>query len=226
MFFTDLYFKNKQNVKTIFLIDIFHMKNINASYGLKNGDAVLKQFRKVIIKLLKTEVEEILNKNLDIKTQSKIKKYYSDVFAVTFYADLPDSVILEIKDSIIQKLQTHQFNIYKPDLQIYISSTIGCSKSSHKELIIYAEKALHNAKQHRENFIYFDANLYKNESTNNDLVELIKYNIDNKTVEPYFQAIACNETYAIVKHEALMRIFDKQGNVLLPGVFLEKSKEL
>lgn len=221
---TDLYFNNEKSIKTIFLIDIFHMKNINAAYGFKNGDFILKQFKKLLRNLLNTEVPNYLKQVLGIKSYIKLEKHYSDVFAITFHVDLSESVILQVKDIILLKLLAHPFEICEPNLKIYLTTTIGCSKSADKDLIIYAEKALHNAKHHGETFIFFDANLYKNESSNNNLVELIKYNIDNKKVEPYFQAIISNYDDKTVKYEALMRIFDQQGEILLPGVFLEKAK--
>lgn len=224
MLLADSYCKNRTNIKTLFLIDIFQMKNINASYGFKNGNAVIKQLKQLLKKLLKTEVSCMLKKTFAIKTSIKVARHYSDIFAITFYADLSETAILKIKEIITTKLQTQQFNISKPNLPIYIKATIGCSKSSAKELLIYAEKALHNAKQHFEPFIFYDANLYKNESSNNDLVELITYNIENKKVEPYFQMISSNNGEQEVKYEALMRLFDKQGHMLLPGVFLEKAK--
>ena len=222
MLLTDLYFNenNKNNIKTLFLIDIFHMKNINASYGFENGNLVLKQLKNLLDSLLKNEVNNVI----DVQIKRNATRHYSDVVAVTFYADFADVTIIKIKDIITKKIITHQFNIFNPDLKIYINTTIGCSKSANEALIIYVEKALDNAKINFKTFLFFDSTLYKNESSNNDLVELIKYNIDNKKVEPYFQAISCNNGNAIVKYEALMRLFDKQGNILLPGVFLEKAK--
>jgi EAL domain-containing protein (putative c-di-GMP-specific phosphodiesterase class I)/GGDEF domain-containing protein len=221
---TDLYCKNKNGVKTLLLIDIFHMKNINASYGFKNGDAVIKQLKKFIKTMIRSEINKMLLNTFSLKTNCKVARHHSDVFAVTIYADLNETAILKIKDIIIKNLLVHQFTISNPNLHIYINATIGCSKSSGSDLIIYAEKALHNAKKNLDAFLFFDANLYKNEASNNDLVELIKYNIENKKVEPYFQAIYCNQTDNTVKYEALMRIFDKEGNILLPGTFLDKAK--
>ena len=227
MFPVDLHtkIKNKNNVKTLFLIDIFHMKDINASYGFKNGNAVIKQLEKLIKALLKNEINDMIINTFGVKIASKVLRHYSDVFAVTFYDDLCEKTILEIRDIITKKILTYQFKISKPNLKIYINTTIGCSKSSTKELTIYAEKALHNAKQRLEMFAFFDSNLYKNESCNNNLVELIKYNIEHKKVTPYFQAISCNSDSKTVKYEALMRLFDEDGNILLPGAFLEKAKD-
>ncbi|MCG6201544.1 diguanylate cyclase, partial [Psychromonas antarctica] len=200
------------------------MKDINASYGFKNGDALIKQLQRLLNTLLKNEIKQMLVNSFAIKANSKLSRHHSDVFAITFCADLCEAVILKIKQLIVTKLLNSQVNIINPRLEIYINVTIGCSKSASESLIIFAEKALHNAKKNGETFAFFDADLYKNESSNNDLVELIKYNIDHKKVEPYFQAIYCNNSNKTVKYEALMRLFDQQGNMLLPGAFLEKAK--
>ena len=217
--------KRKAQIKTVFLIDIFHMKSINASYGFKNGDAVLRQLNKLLKTLIKNEINELFvgkySKNND---STKIVKHHSDVISVTFYADLSEVMIINIKNIIIKKLRHHQFQIASPNLTIHINTTIGCSKSADKKLFIYAEKALHNAKKNLDAFLFFDANLYKNESTNNDLIDLIKYNIETTKVEPYFQAIFSNKENKIVKYEALMRLFDREGNAISPSAFLEKAK--
>tara|TARA_R110001583_G_scaffold64345_1_gene186986 strand:- start:15213 stop:16376 length:1164 start_codon:yes stop_codon:yes gene_type:complete len=200
------------------------MKDINASYGFENGDAIIKQLKTCITSLLKNEINKMMLINFGIKVVGKITRHHSDVLAVLFYGDLSETAIIKIKDVISKHLISRKFNISNPDLNIYINVTIGCSKSANKHLIVYAEKALHMAKCNFEIFVFFDANLYKNESANNELIELIKYNIENEKVEPYFQAIACNKTDKTVKYEALMRLFDKQGNILLPGAFLDKAK--
>jgi len=222
----DLYTKdtNKNKIKTLFLIDILHMKNINATYGFKNGDCVIKQLNKLLELLVEDEIKEMLFSSFNIQTKCHVIKHHSDVFAVTFYNDLCETAILKIRDIITNKLLSYQFKISTPNLKIYINATIGCSKGATQELIFCAEKALYNAKQRFEMYLFFDSNFYKNEASNNDLVELIKYNIEAQKVAPYFQAILSNKNDEIVKYEALMRLFDKKGNILFPGAFLEKAK--
>jgi EAL domain-containing protein (putative c-di-GMP-specific phosphodiesterase class I) len=200
------------------------MKDINASYGFENGDAIIKQLKISICSLIKNDIENMLINTHGVKVVSEVYRHHSDMLAVTFYADLSEIVILNIKDIITKYLTNHQFKISKPNVKIYVNTTIGCSKSASKNLMAYAEKALHIAKSNFEIFVFFDANFYKNESSNNNLIELIQYNIDNNKVEPYFQAIMCNKNETIVKYEALMRLFDREGNLLLPGAFLEKAK--
>jgi len=201
------------------------MKDINAIYGFKNGDIIISQFKKLIKTLIKKEIQKLFLKSLNKKVAYELKNRHVDVFALTFYENLDKNLLLEIKDIILNRLITYQFKLFKPDLHINIDITIGCSKSADDRLIIYAEKALHNAKLNYETYMFFDSNLYKNEYLNKNLVDIIKYNIENEKVEPYYQAIACNNTDNIVKYEALMRLFDKEGNVLLPGSFLEKAKK-
>lgn len=200
------------------------MKDINASYGFKNGDLVIKQLEKLIRTLLKNDIKNEMLKTFDIKADYKIERHHSDVLAITIYEDLSQTAILKFQNIITQQVLTHPFYVLNPNLKIYINTTIGCSKNKTDKVFIYAEKALHDAKERFEKFIFFDANLYKNEAPLNDLIELIKYNIDEEKVEPYFQAICSNKDNSIVKYEALMRIFDKEGNILLPGTFLEKAR--
>ena len=98
-------------------------------------------------------------------------------------------------------------------------------KSENNQIKIYAEKALHNAKIEYLHYMYYDSFLYKNEFVNENLLEALNYSIENNLVEPYFQAIMDNTTNEIVKYEALMRIFDKNGNMIMPNVFIHKAKK-
>ena len=201
------------------------MKDINAVYDFKNGDLIIKQLKLLIKKLLKNEISPLLLNTLNKKIAYKFKKQHSDVFSLTFFEDLDELLLQKIKNIILDNVQTFQFYIYNPSGLININITIGCSKSSSKKIQIFAEKALQNAKLNYKNYMYFDSNLFINESLNQNLVNLIKYNIEENKVEPFFQAIYNNKTDNIYKYEALMRLFDTDGNILLPGTFLEKSKK-
>lgn len=200
------------------------MKDINASYGFNNGNAILKQLMRFLKRLLKNDINELINKKLNKKIHGQVTRHHSDVIALILYHDFDEDFMLKIKDLINQKLLSYQFQLSNPSMAININTTIGCSKSDCQQLFVFAEKALKNAKQNFEMFMYFDADLYKNESSSSDIIELINYNIEHKKVAPYFQAIHCNAKDETVKYEALMRLFDEQGNILSPGVFLEKAK--
>ncbi len=58
------------------------------------------------------------------------------------------------------------------------------------------------------------------------IFELLGYAINNDRVVPFYQGIYNNQTKKIQKYEALMRIYDQNGKVCPPGMFLEASKKL
>ncbi len=58
------------------------------------------------------------------------------------------------------------------------------------------------------------------------MFEVINRAIMEDEVVPFFQGIRNNHIGEIVKYEALMRIYDKDGKILSPYVFLEVSKKL
>ncbi|RXK07119.1 hypothetical protein CRU97_03135 [Halarcobacter bivalviorum] len=211
----------KNNIKTTFLVDILYMKDINAVYGFENGDYIIKQLHRLLTSNIKNQILFTLERKLCITVENS----HVDVFNLTVYEDLSKMEIIEIKNIIFNTIIAHQFSLLDSDLTIDIDITIGSSKGRGKELQIYAEKALHNAKMNYINFMYYDANLYKSHFENEELLSILRRNIEEKTVEPFFQAIQDNKTKDIFKFEALMRIYDKDGQVLMPAVFIDKARK-
>jgi EAL domain-containing protein (putative c-di-GMP-specific phosphodiesterase class I)/GGDEF domain-containing protein len=218
--FLNTFFK-KNNIKTLFLIDILYMKDLNAIYDFKNGDFIIKQLKHI----LKNKTKELIKKELQRNVYVKIKNTHADVFEVLIYDNLNIEEIKNIKNLIYENIVSKNFKLIKNHSTINIDVTIGCAKSDDKYLKIYAEKALYNAKINFLHYMYYDSFLYKNESVNENLLDVLNYNVDNNLVEPYFQAIMDNTNDEIVKYEALMRIFDKNGQILMPNVFIHKAKK-
>ncbi|MGX3012003.1 EAL domain-containing protein [Helicobacter sp. 23-1044] len=113
-----------------------------------------------------------------------------------------------------------------------ISATIGVAFSyeSAKYSMVNAIMALHHAKEYRNPIVIYNRNLpilnvFKN---NIQYTEIVYQALKNKDVIPYFQRIKgiqphnANENH--IKYEALMRIKDRDGRIVLPGLFLEVSK--
>lgn len=214
-------FFNKNNVKTLFLIDILYMKDINAIYSFKNGDYIISQLRD----LLKKTITRLITKQLKRKVLIELTNLHADVFSLKLYDDLTQDEINAIRKLIFKKIINYDFKLKKANTTINIDITIGCSKSKDNMLRVYTEKALHNAKINGIHFMYYDANLYKNESVNETIIDILTYNINEKMVEPFFQAIMDNQTDKIIKYEALMRLFDREGNILSPYTFIFKAKK-
>lgn len=214
-------FLKKDHTKTLFLIDILYMKDLNAIYDFKNGDFIIKQLKHI----LKNKTKELIKKELQRNVYVKIKNTHADVFEVLIYDNLNIEEIKNIKNLIYENIVSKNFKLIKNHSTINIDVTIGCAKSDDKYLKVYAEKALYNAKINFLHYMYYDSFLFKNESVNENLLDILNHNVDNNLVEPYFQAIMDNKTDEIVKYEALMRIFDKNGQILMPNVFIHKAKK-
>ena len=197
------------------------MKDINAIYNFQNGDYIIKQLKK----LLENKITSLIRKKINKKILIELTNTHADVFELTIYEDFTIDEILEIKNLIFEHVINHPFKLNNKSANINIDITIGCSKSDDQLIRIYAEKALHQAKLNFVHYMYYDSYLYKNEAINEDLLDILNYNIENELVEPYFQAIMDNKTEQIIKYEALMRLYDKKGNILLPHVFIHKSKK-
>ena len=215
------YLFKKVEIKTLFLVDILNMQDLNAIYGFSNGNYIIKQLNSILKNETKNSIKKILNREFHIK----IKNSHADVFKILIYDDLSIEDIIKIKNLIYENIVSNDFKLLDRNSLINIDITIGCSKSDDNRTKVYAEKALHNAKQDFLHYSYYDSFLYKNELINEDLVDTINYSIQNNLVEPYFQAIMDNNTNEIVKYEALMRIFDKDGNMIMPNIFIYKAKK-
>jgi len=211
--------RKKNNVNTLFLIDVLYMKDINYAYGFKNGDLIILQILKLLNALVDNEISSLLNKIL----KCKLTHLYADVFELKVEANLPIKKIQQIKDIIISKILAHSFQLDSSN-SISISVTLGSSKGKDDNLRIFAEKALHNAKLNYSDFAYFDPHFFDDSEYKNNLIKILHYNINNNLVEPYLQKIVSCSNKEVYKYEALMRIFDEDGNIIYPGVFIEKSK--
>ncbi|AXX91932.1 hypothetical protein CPU12_06335 [Malaciobacter molluscorum LMG 25693] len=214
-------YRKKNDIKTLFLVDILYMKDINAVYGFDNGDYIIKQLKKLLNKTIKNKINTFLEKSSFIEFVNT----HVDVFGITIYKDLTHNEIEKIKDLIFNTIISHKFSLIEKNSYINIDITMGCSKSRDKKLKIYAEKALHSAKINYVHFIYLDSTFFEDEKTNENLLQTLKLNIQKNLVEPYFQPIANANTEEIEKYEALMRVFDENGNIIMPHVFIHKAKK-
>ena len=197
------------------------MKDLNAIYDFKNGDFIIRQLDSI----LKTNIKELIKEELKRNIYINIKNTHADVFEIYLLDDLSIEEIVIVKNIIYESIVSNNFKLLDNYGTINIDITIGCAKSEDQHIKIYAEKALYNAKLNFIHYMYYDSFLYKNESVNENLLDVLNYSIENNLVEPYFQAIMDNKTNKIVKYEALMRIFDKEGRMLMPNNFIYMAKK-
>ncbi len=97
------------------------------------------------------------------------------------------------------------------------------------DLINRVLSAYYLNKENQNNFLVASNErdlLLERQEKNVEILEILTYAIENDRVVPFYQGIYNNEKKEIKKYEALMRVYDKDNNLCMPGMFLEASKEL
>lgn len=189
----------------IFNLDGF--QELNKLYGYKIGDEILIRTADYF--------SETFNK------EQKIYKLPSDEFAVLCGLSCNMDTCEDILTSFINKLSTTLFKI--DEHEIYLSVTVGVSYGSGMEALINADIALNQAKKRKLPFLFHDKNKHEEEdyATNQKMIKDLKYAIKHNLVIPYFQPILNNSTLKIEKYETLMRIVNKNGEVISPNLFID-----
>ncbi len=90
-------------------------------------------------------------------------------------------------------------------------SALYANRTKQNNFIVENNEIEALAMEARENVVYF---------------KLLNYAINNDKVVPFYQGIYNNKTNKIRKYEALMRIYDQNGKICPPGMFLDAAKEL
>lgn len=209
----DLHEKVDNPVRHLALLNIDRFKDINDFYGHELGDILLQQTTITI---------QTICKNIN----SMIYKLPSDEFAIFTTRDVPADKFYKIIDNIISSIQETAYEIDKNSIFI----TISCGISSNtKPMLTKADMALQVAKSDKHHIIVYDETLDATQTINKNIqgVSLLKHAIKNDTITPYFQPIYNVKTKQIEKYEALARIIQEDGGVILPYQFLDiaiKSK--
>ncbi len=194
-----IFYKEKELV----MLNIRNFSQINATYGFKIGDEILR------LSVLR----------LQIILKRKIYRIDSDEFVFISQKTIND--IRHIK---------HHFNddplhITKDDINIRIffsfSAAHGSERDSLRKLTIAIKQA--KRKPYKE-FVY-----YKKQNINNDFLKFNSYLYDaifsqqEAKIIPYFQGIFDNKTKKIVKYESLARL-EVNGKIYSPYYFIDIAK--
>lgn len=198
----------------IAIIDLDHFKRINDTYGHKAGDIVLKDFSH---KLSGT-----------IRTNDVLIRYGGEEFLLLLYKN-KHSTDESLKNTIesIQK-RISKDPIYVDGVHIKISASIGFNATPHlnrsiNDAISVADKMLYVAKTSgRDRVEIFEESRVQRQDIYGprEVAEAIK----NKRLTVYFQPITNISTGQIIKYEALIRIIDKDNNIIPPARFINNIK--
>jgi len=192
-------------------IDINNFKNINDLYGVYNGDEILKQFARLLIKIKKNP-------------HCRVFRVSGDEFAILNKKPKDDNyseMVKYINESVAEN--SFYMNFGGEKISIDINITIGIANKT-KNLIEKAHLALIQAKEARKAYKLYvsDLKLEKDIITNIKYTKIIKDAIKNDKVIVYFQEIVSNDK--ILKYETLMRI-EHDDEIITPFKFLDIAKK-
>ena len=192
---------------TLLLINIDKFKQINDLYGNSIGNKLLKEVSQFI------QFDSLKHFN------AKYFRLGGDEFAI-LVEKLPLKEAQYMAESLARSISSHRFLI--SDITINLSVSIAINNKF--PLLENADMALKHIKAFPEiSSIVFDEkmNLLEKIKKNIEIITLVKEAVRDDRVIPYFQPILNVKTKKIEKYEALVRIINKDGTLVMPFEFLE-----
>ena len=215
---TDLYNRNafEKHLQTlkrphIIIINIDDFKQINDVYGNEFGNKALK----IISAYIKSYIK--------LSYEANVYRLGGDEFGILF-DNINAAHALEISYDLEEKISKHAFMIEPLKLNISVS----VASNNIAPILENADLALKEIKKDKTKKVieYKESyNLKKNIEENLEVISIIKKALKEDRVIPYFQPIVNLETLKIEKYEALVRIIQRDGTILLPYKFLDISKK-
>ncbi len=193
------------------IVNIDSFKEINDFYGHNVGDKVLQEFGKLL-------------KNFCSKYNLKVYKLSGDEFAVFSDIFFPKHDF----EIIVQRLITHveKKPLYIDDYEIHLNVTVGIADNK-ENILTKADMALRLSKEKKISYLFFDEsfNIEKTYEENIRLVKEIKDALKDNRITVYYQPIVNNKTGRVEEYECLVRLIDKDGNIVSPNKFLNVAKK-
>ena len=210
----------------LLLMDIDGFRSINDTYGHSTGDNVLRHVAEFLTTTLFEIDKQYVNKDV---RESILGRTGGDEFAI-FLPARSEKEAMETAEEIRKGLEKYRF----VEIAGHVTARIGVvlypkDGSTTKELTTGADAAIYHAKELGHNRIH----LYHTE----DLVlekmhskmewkGRIQKAIEEERFEPWFQPISDLKDRQIHHYEALARMRDANGEIILPGAFVDTAETL
>lgn len=193
-------------------LDIDYFKVVNDTYGHDIGDKILSQTAQIISSTVRIKDDIII-------------RYGGEEFIILAKTNRNDNLsALNVIERVFKNIQENHFHISNNEF-INVTVSIGVNLVPYKsrsfsDAFKLADLALYNAKNKgRNNIEIYD----ERENKPSDLaisINEIKDAIEKKQVVCYYQKIVDTNTLEVSHYEALLRIIDKNGNIILPEKIL------
>jgi len=198
--------QKKPTACIIFNIDDF--REINDFFGTQNADEILK-----------------IIASRFIKNNYKAYRIDGDEFALLFFDDKPLGDLQKEARTILHLLTKEPF--YLEDKEVAVNFSVGIAQES-EDLLTKADIAVHNAKHSNKNICAYNQthNIEDEYKKNIELASELKDAILESRLVCHYQPLLNIESGEIYAYETLVRIIDKNANIIPPIKFLELSKKI
>lgn len=196
------------NAKSCIVFNVDDFKEVNDFFGTDNADNILKDIARRLMKY------NYPSYRID-----------GDEFAIIYFEDKSiEELHYEVK-KILKLLEDEPF--YIEDKSILISFSVGIAQSN-SNLLTKVDIAVHNAKSSQNNISVYEEsqNIEEKYKKNIELATAIKEAINLNRIICQYQPLLDIETGKIYSYESLVRMIDKDGNIIPPSKFLEFSKKI
>ena len=196
----------------IIMLDIDHFKQVNDHYGHKAGDVILATTANIIKK--------------EIRENDILIRFGGEEFLI-FIKKSSNTIYLayNVAQRIRKAIQLYDF-LYD-DKEIHITASLGiCCKPEHfkniSQAIKHADEMLYTAKREGRNQVIstIKSNPLKKAAEIKSIND-VKSALEDNRIFCYFQPIYNAISGNISKYEALVRMEDRNGSIILPGQFIE-----
>ncbi len=198
---------SKKNPIACVIFNIDEFKEINDFFGTENGDKILKDIASWFSKL-------------DLETY----RIDGDEFAILYYENLSLETIEHNVRNILSLFEEEIFHVEEERVQITFS--VGIAKEKYR-LFTKADVAVHYAKENKIKVAIYkeNANIEQQYKQNIAVATCIREALIDNRIICYYQPIINLLTGKIAKYETLVRLIDKDNNILSPLQFLNISKK-
>ncbi len=193
----------------VMIVNIDAFKEINDFFGLEAGDALLKQVARWL-------------------EEQDFRAYRTggDEFTILVYDNTLTIKSLEHRMELLHtSLEAKVFQLGVEDVTLRMSVGAAIGKEN---LMTHADIALHLAKEKKLNsYLYTETeNLEEHYRKNINMAAQVRKAILQGRILCYYQPIVDAKTGETTKYEALVRMIDEEGKIVLPSEFLSIAQKM
>ena len=198
---------NEKSPTACVIFNIDEFKEINDFFGTTNGDKILQEIANWFL-------------NIDFETY----RIDGDEFAILYYDDISIEDLKSTIENLLSLFEKELFHI--EDELIHVQFSVGIAKVK-DNLLTKADIAVHSAKENKIRISIYEenTNIEQKFKKNIAIAAAIREALFENRIICFYQPIVDLKTNTIAKYETLVRMIDKNNQIIPPLDFLRIAKK-